>query len=53
MSEREDNSFNWLAAGIIMLTLVVALSEIDSWVHRSQIRDLQRRVGQLEERTKR
>jgi hypothetical protein len=45
MSERDD--VRWLSA-IIIAVLLMTYLEADSWFWRSQIRDLQRRVGQLE-----
>ena len=44
MSERGK----WSLLALCMFIAFVVYSEVDSWFWRSQIRDLQRRVGQLE-----
>lgn len=53
MSEQRPQ-FDWvgliLTVGILTALVLVAYFEIDSRIQLSQLRDLQRRVGQLESR---
>jgi hypothetical protein len=56
MSERGSN-LDWpsllITIAIMVTIVVITYFEVDSAIQRSQIRNLQRRVGQLEEQVKR
>lgn len=39
-----------LIAAITAAAILFAYLEMDSWIQRSQLKDLQRRVGQLEQK---
>lgn len=47
---RDRQARYWLLVLAIALIMFALYAEADSWFWRSQIRDLQRRVGELEER---
>lgn len=53
MSERDTGRDNWLFSWILILAMVLGMIAATTVRSRSQLRDLQRRVGQLEEQVRR
>lgn len=51
MSERDDDYAPWLVVGLLAVVIFIAVS-IMTTEYRSQIRDLQRRVDQLEQQVR-
>lgn len=51
MSERDDRYAEWWEPVFVFLVLLIAAAGMDA-CHGSQLHDLQRRVGQLEEKVK-